>query len=66
MAVTFLLIHDADETISSTQAILDIIILVQYVLYNKEMLCYMKHILCRLEKTKIIFEQYQLINFKLY
>ena len=65
MAVTLLLIYKAPKTIYYTIAILDFTILAQYILHNEEMLRYMEHVLYRLEKTKIAFEQYWPINSKL-
>lgn len=58
MAAILLLIHDVVEIIQYAQAILDFIIVAQYVLHNEETLRYIKHALYKLEKTKIVFEQY--------
>lgn len=66
MATTLLPIHDAPKVIQFTQAILDFTMLAQYILHDRKTLRYMKHTLCKLEKTKITFEQYRLINSKLY
>ncbi len=66
MAATSLLIHDALKTIQCVQAILDFIILAQYVLHNDETLRYMEHVLYSLENTKIAFEHHRPIDFKLY
>ena len=66
MAATPLLIHDAPEAIQFAQAILDFTILARYVLHDEKTLCYIKHALYKLEKTKIAFEQYQPIDSKLY
>ena len=38
----------------------------QYVLHDKETLYYIEHALYRLQKTKTAFEQYRLIDSKLY
>ncbi len=65
VVATPLLIHDAPEAIQCTRAILDFIMLAQYVLYNEETLRYMEHALYRLEKTKITFEQHRPIDSKL-
>lgn len=66
MVTTPLLIHDVPEAIQYTQVIQNCIILVQYILHNEETFCYIEYVLYKLEKTKIIFEQYELINSKLY
>ncbi len=63
---TFLLIHDVSETIYFAYAILDFTILTQYPLYNDKTLFYMKYALYGLDKTKITFENYCLINTKLF
>ncbi len=60
-----LLIHDAPEAIQCARAILDFTMLAQYVSYDEETLRYMEHALYRLEKTKIVFEQYRPIDSKL-
>ena len=65
MASTPLLIHDAPEAIQCAQAILDFIMLAQYVSHDKETLRYMEHALYKLEKTKIAFEQHRPIDSKL-
>ena len=65
MAATPLLIHDSPKAIQFVWAILYFTILAQYVLYDEEMLCYIKHALYRLEKTKIAFEQHRFIDSKL-
>ncbi len=65
VAATPLLIHDAPKTIQCARAILDFIILAQYVLHNEETLRYIEHELYRLEKTKIAFEQHWPIDSKL-
>ncbi len=62
---TPLLIHDAPETIQYAWAILDFTMLAQNMSHDEETLRYIKHILYRLEKTKIAFEQHRPINFKL-
>ena len=56
MAAMPLLIHDTPEAIQYTQAILNFMMLAQYVLYNEKRPWYMKHALYRLEITKIAFE----------
>ena len=61
-----LLIHDAPEGIQFAQAILDFIMLAQYVLHDNKMLHYIEHALYRLKKTKIAFEHYWPIDSKLY
>lgn len=59
-----LLIHNILETIQYTHVCLDFIILAQYILYDEEMLNYIDYTLYRLEKTKLLFEQYWPINSK--
>ena len=66
VTVMLLLIHDVPKAIQYTWAILDFTILAQCVLYDNKMLCYMKHELYRLEKSKIVFKHYWSINSKLY
>ena len=44
---------------------LDFTMLAQYILYDHKTLRYIKHALYRLEKTKVAFEHYQPIDFKL-
>ncbi len=61
-----LLIHSAPKAIQCAQAILDFIILAQYVLYNDETLCYMEHVFYRLENTKIAIKHHRSIDSKLY
>ena len=56
VAATLFLIHVAPEAIQCTQAILDLIMLAQYISYNEETFRYMEHTLYKLEKTKIAFE----------
>ena len=51
-----LFIHDVPEVIKYARAILDFIILAQYISHNKEMLRYMEHVLYKVEMTKITFE----------
>ena len=61
-----LLIHNTPEAIQCTQAILDYIMMAQSILYDDKTFRYIKHILFRLEKTKMVFEFHRPINFKLY
>ena len=65
VAATPLLICDAPEAIQCAQAILDFIMLGQYVLHDEKTVCYMEHALYKLENTKIAFEQHRPINSKL-
>ena len=51
-----LLNYDALEAIQSARAILNFMMLAQYILHNNETFQYMEYILNRLEKTKIAFE----------
>ncbi len=60
-----LLIYDAPEAIQCARAILDFTMLAQYVSHDEETLRYMEHALYKLEKTKIVFEQYRPIDSKL-
>ncbi len=62
MAVMPLLIYNAPEAIKCIQAILDYTMLAQYVLHDNKTLCYMEHVLYRLETTKVIFEHHRPIN----
>lgn len=66
MAIALWLIHNALEAIKCTWAILNFIILAQYVLNDNKTLWYIEHVLYRLEKTKIAFEDHQLIDPKLF
>ena len=66
VAAMLLLLHDVSKSIQCARAILDFTILASYVSHNEETLRYIKYALYRLEKTKIAFEQYWLIDFKLY
>ncbi len=63
---TPLLIHDASKTIQYARAILDFTMLAQYVSHDDKTLRYMEHALYRLEKIKIAFEHYRLIDLMLY
>lgn len=65
-AVTFLLIYNLLKTIYSAYTIFDFIMFVQYLLHNNETFFYIDHALSRLSKTKIIFENYCLIDTKLF
>lgn len=65
MTAMLLLIHYILEAIQYVRNILNIIIIAQYILHDEETLCYIKYILYRLEKTKILLEQHQFLNFKL-
>lgn len=60
-----LLIYDTPKTIQYTQAILDFIILAQYISHDKEILCYIEHTLYKGENTETLFEYHQLIDSKL-
>lgn len=66
MTATLLLIYYTPKTIYFAWVILDFTILTQYILYDKEIFYYKEQSLYILEKTKLIFEQYQFIDFKLY
>ena len=60
-----LLIHDAPEIISYTWAILNLTILAHYVLQDIKTLCYLEHVLYKLEMTRIAFKHHCLIDSKL-
>ena len=62
---TLLLIQDIPEAIYYVRTIFDLIMLTQYLSYNNETLFYMLHVLYRLDKTKIAFENHCPINVKL-
>ena len=64
VATLLLLIYDVQETIQYTRIILDFIMLIQYILYDDEILRYIKYALYKLEKTKIPFEYYRPIESK--
>ena len=61
-----LAIYNTLETIQCTQAILNFIILAQYILHDNKTICYIKYALYRLENTKITFEYHRSIDCKLY
>lgn len=56
MTTILLLIYKAQKAIQYTWALLNFIILTQYILNNKKMFCYREYPLYRLKKTKILFE----------
>lgn len=57
MANISILIQNVLETNQYALIILDFILLAQYVLYNKNILYYMKNALYKLETKKLVFEQ---------
>ena len=59
------MIYNAPEAIQCAYAILDFIMLAQYVLHDNKTLRYMEYALYRLEKTKMVFEHHWPINSKL-
>ena len=61
-----LFIKDIIETIHCVFTIFNFTKLAQYLLHNNEILFYLEHALYRLDKTKIIFENYCLIDSKLF
>lgn len=61
-----LLMHDTLEAIEYLQAIFNFTMLAQYISYDDKILRYIEHMLYKLEKIKIVFEQYWPINAKLY
>ena len=66
MATTLLLIYDGPEAIQYTWALLDFRMLAEYVLHNEKTLRYTEHVLYKLKKTIIAFEQHRPIDSKLY
>lgn len=65
LTATLLLIHNNPKAIHCVCAILDFMMLAHYMLYNDKTLAYMKYILYKLEKTKMVFEKYYPINTQL-
>ena len=65
VTATLLLIHNTPEAIQYTRAILNFIILAQYVLHDNKTLHYMEYALYRLNKIKIAFEHHRPIDSKL-
>ena len=65
VATTPLLIQNALEAIQCARAILDFMILTQYVSHDNETLRFIEHALYRLEKTKIVFKYHRPIDTKL-
>ena len=65
-AAIFSLIKAILETIHCTGVILDFTMLVQYLSYNNETLFYIKYALYKLDKTKIAFENHNLIDANLF
>ena len=65
-AATLLLMQDTPKAIHCAFAILYLTMIAQYLLYNNEILSYMKHALYRLDKTKIAFENHCPIDVKLF
>ena len=57
-----LLIHNAPKIIQNAWAILNFMILAQYILHDNKMLCYMELILYGFEKKKISFQHHQPIE----
>lgn len=56
MAVMSLLIYDTPKAIQYAWVILNFTILAQYISHNNKTLLYMEHILYKLEKSKMAFE----------
>ena len=65
MPARSLLLHNVSKGIQYAQAIYDFPMLAQYVLHDNKTLRYIEYALYKLEKSKIAFEYYQSINFKL-
>lgn len=65
-AIILLLIQNASEIIYYTCAIFDFPILTQYLFHNNEIFFYIYHALYKLDPKKIMFENYCLINAKLF
>lgn len=66
MAVTFLLIQNVSEAIYYICAIFNFTMLVYYLLHNNKTLFYINYALYRLDKKKIVFENYCSIKTKLF
>ena len=58
MVATPLPIHDASKTITYTQAILNFIMLGQYILYNNKTFDYLEYALYKLKNIKIAFKHH--------
>lgn len=54
----YLLIHNIPKIILFAWEIFDFAMFVQYLLYKNQILQYMKYVLYRLKKTKIVFGYY--------
>lgn len=65
MAATPLLIHHAPKAIQCTLTLLDFIILTQYILHDKERICFIENALYMLINTKIAYEHHRPIDTKL-
>ena len=65
-ATTLLLIQDAPKTIYYACAILDFIMLAQYLSHNNKTLFYMEYALYKLDKAKIAFKNHCTIDAKLF
>lgn len=66
IVATPLLIQDAPKAIYYICTILNFTMLVQYLLHNNKTLLYMDYAFSRLEKTQIAFENFCLIEKKLF
>ena len=66
IATTPLLIQDVLEIIYYTCVILNFTMLACYLLHNNKIFSYIEYILYRLDKTKIVFKDYYLIDAKLF
>lgn len=62
----FLLIQNALKTIYCVYAIFDLIVLIQYVFYNNKIFFQIDYSLYKFDKIKIIFDDYYLINIKIF
>ena len=61
-AITSLLIKKRNTTIHCAQAIMNFVMLTQYISYDENILNYMKHALYRINNLKTIFVKYRSQN----
>ena len=61
-AITFLLIKKQNTTIHCARAIINFVMLAQYVFHDENILSYMKHALYQINSLKTIFIKYRSQN----
>ena len=61
-AITFFLIEKRNTIIYCVRAIINFVMLAQYIFYNKNILNYIKHTLYQIKNLKTIFVKYQSQN----